>query len=107
MSAIHTVFFMIFSQIFESELGIPGFGNQIDLGTGIGLFFRMCFGAVVCGLVFSGILLLTIYLLNRRFNYEENIVQVMCSITFAYLCYYTADAVFGCSGGISVVVLGT
>lgn len=42
-----------------------------------------------------------------RFLSQENIVQVMSSITFAYLCYYTADAVFGCSGVISVVVLGT
>ena len=98
---------MIFSQIFESEMNIPGFGNEFGLGTGIGLFCRMALGAVVCGLVFSFLLLATIYQLNRRFNYEENIVQVMGSVTMAYCCYYTADAVFGCSGVISVVVLGT
>lgn len=68
------VFFMIFSQIFESEFNIPGFGNDIDLGTGVGLFFRMCFGAVVCGLVFSFIFLFTVYLLNRRFNYEVCVI---------------------------------
>lgn len=97
---------MIFTAIFESEFNIPGFGNAIDLGTGIGLFCRMCFGAVLCGIVFSILLLTITYLLNRRFNYEENIVQVMGSVAMAYLCYYTADAVFGCSGVISVVVLG-
>ena len=97
---------MIFAQIFESEFNIPGFGNEFGLATGVGLFFRMCFGALLCGLVFSALLLTITYLLSRRFNYEENIVQVMGSITMAYLCYYTADAVFGLSGVISVVVLG-
>ena len=68
---------MIFSSIFESELGVSGVGISIDLGTGNALFCPMCFGAVVCGLAFSWLLLSTIYLLNRRFNYEENVVLVM------------------------------
>ncbi|KAL3912314.1 MAG: hypothetical protein SGILL_006933, partial [Bacillariaceae sp.] len=100
------VFFTIFSQIFEYELGIPGFGTDITWGTGILLFLRMSLGAVFWGLCFGGGLLFGIYLLNRKFNYEESIVQVMATLTVAYLCYYTSEAVFGCSGVISVVTLG-
>ena len=66
----------------------------------------MSLGAIFFGLLFSAGLLFGIYLLNRRFNYEESIVQVMATITTAYLCYYTAEAVFGCSGVLSVVTLG-
>ena len=58
------------------------------------------------GLVFSSGLLGLVYLLNRKFNHEESIVQVMASITTAYLCYYTAESVFGMSGVIAVVTLG-
>lgn len=72
----HTVFFTIFSQIFEFELGIPGFGTDIDLATGVALFFRMSLGAAAIGLLFSAGLLGMIFLLNRQFNYEESIVQV-------------------------------
>lgn len=100
------MFFTIFSQIFEYELGIPGFGTNVDWAMGIGLFFRMSFGAVGVGIMFSAGLLGIVYLLNRKFNYEESIVQVMASISCVYLCYYTADAVFATSGVIAVVTVG-
>ena len=66
---------------------------------------RMCFGAVAIGLAFSAGLCLIIYMLNRRFNYEESVVQVTATLASAYLCYYTAEAVLGMSGVISVVTL--
>lgn len=88
------------------EYGIPGFGNDIDVMTGFSLFFRMCFGAVAIGLLFSFGLFGIIYMLNRRFNYEESVVQVTATITIAYLCYYTAEPVLGMSGVIAVVTLG-
>lgn len=100
------VFFTIFSQIFFSEFNIPGFGNAFNWGEGIALFFRMALGAVAIGVLFSAGLLGIVYLLNRKFNYEESIVQVMASITSVYLCYYTADAVCGTSGVLAVVTLG-
>ena len=66
----------------------------------------MSLGAVVVGVLFSFGLLGMIWLLDRKFNHEESIVQVMGSITAAYLCYYTADAVFGTSGVLAVVTMG-
>lgn len=100
------VFFTIFSQIFLFELGIPGVGTDIDVAMGFALFFRMSLGAVAVGIAFSLALLLLVYLLNRRFNSEESIVQVFATITTAYLSYYVAEAVFGMSGVISVVTCG-
>ena len=66
----------------------------------------MCFGAVAIGLAFGAALFAIIYYLNRRFNYEESVVQVTATITTAYLTYYTSEAVFGMSGVIAVVTLG-
>lgn len=80
-SFLTTVFFTIFSQIFEFELGNPGFGTSIDFATGLGLFLRMSTGAVVVGALFAAGLLIMVYLLDRKFNYEESIVQVSASIT--------------------------
>lgn len=100
------VFFTIFSQLFAFEFGIPGFGTDIDLATGVALFFRMSLGAVALGVAFSMVLFGIIYLLNRRFNHEESIVQVTATITFAYLSYYVSEAVFGMSGVITVVTVG-
>lgn len=58
------------------------------------------------GAAFALVLLSLVYLLNRRFNYEESIVQVTATITTAYLSYYVAEAVLGMSGVISVVTCG-
>ena len=100
------VFFFIFSQKFFFEYGIPGFGSDVDVGQGFALFFRMCFGAVAVGLAFGAGMFGVIYYLNRRFNYEESVVQVTATITTAYLTYYTSEAVLGMSGVIAVVTLG-
>lgn len=103
---LFAVFFTIFSQIFLSELGIPGVGTAITASSGFGLFFRMSLGAVAVGAAFSLGLLTMVYFLNRRFNAEEGIVQVTATITCAYLSYYVAEAVCGMSGVISVVTCG-
>jgi len=44
--------------------------------------------------------------LNRRLNGEESIVQVSATISFAYLSYYVAEAVYHMSGVIAVVFCG-
>ena len=79
------MFFTIFSQIFEFELGNIGFGTDIGLATGLGLFMRMSIGAVLVGGLFGFGLLIMIYLLDRKFNYEESIVQVAASLTAGML----------------------
>ena len=66
----------------------------------------MSLGAVAVGVGFSLALLSLVYLLNKRFNAEESVVQVTATITTAYLSYYVAEAVLGMSGVISVVTCG-
>uniref|UniRef100_A0A7S3PWP7 Cation/H+ exchanger domain-containing protein n=1 Tax=Chaetoceros debilis TaxID=122233 RepID=A0A7S3PWP7_9STRA len=46
------------------------------------------------------------YLLNRRFNDEECVVQVMATFVTAYLTFYVAEPVLHTSGVIAVVICG-
>jgi len=99
------VFYTIFSSLFLFELGIPGVGATVNLGQGVATFFREAFGAAAFGIAFGLGLTFFLYKLNRRLNDQENVVQIVATITVAYLSYYTAD-VSGCSGVISVVSCG-
>lgn len=99
------VFFSIFSSMFFTELGIPGVGETVDLGKGVAIFFRESFGAAAYGIAFGLGLTFFLYVFNRKLNDSENVVQVLSTITVAYLAYFTAD-ISGCSGVISVVGCG-
>jgi NhaP-type Na+/H+ or K+/H+ antiporter len=79
------VFFSIFSERYYADLGIPGFGEEIDVRKGIALFCQKSLGAVAVGLMFGLGILGCLYLLNRRFSREENVVQVATIIGLAYL----------------------
>ena len=46
---------------------------------------RMSIGAVLVGGLFGFGLLIMVYLLDRKFNYEESIVQVAASLTAGML----------------------
>jgi NhaP-type Na+/H+ or K+/H+ antiporter len=100
------VFFAIFSEMFFLELGIEGLGEDYTFVSGLVKFCRMCFGAFASGLLFAGGLLGILKFLDRRLSREENVVQTAATITIAYLCYYTTDVVWGCSGVIATLVLG-
>lgn len=100
------VFFTIFSSLYLFELGIADKGEDIDWAAGIALFVRMSLGGAATGLFFGGLLLAVFRILNRRLSREENVVEVAASVTTAYMCYYTAEVVWGCSGVIATVVAG-
>jgi len=99
------VFYTIFSSMFLTELNIEGFGETIDFGKGVALFFQMSIGGMLIGLVAAVGLGLVLYMLSRRLNDEENVAQVAATITMAYLTYILADFA-GTSGVIAVVFLG-
>lgn len=99
------VFYFIFSAMFLTELGIEGIGETVGLGRGVAIFFREALGAAAFGIAFGLGLTFFLYKLNRKLNDQENTVQIVATITVAYLAYYTAD-VSGCSGVISVVSAG-
>ena len=100
------VFFSIFSALFLYEMGIAGVGREIDLAEGFGLFFRMSLGGAVVGFAWSLALIFLLYILNRRLTASDNVVQICATVTIAYLCYYTADAVCGTSGVIATLTCG-
>lgn len=100
------VFFSIFSERYFYEFGIPGFGEDIDLKKGIGMFCQKALGGTAAGLFFGMALLGCLALLNRRFSREENVVQVSTIIGVAYLNYYVSDYIWATSGVIATVSAG-
>ncbi|KAL7532691.1 hypothetical protein ACHAXR_004787, partial [Thalassiosira sp. AJA248-18] len=126
------VFYHIFSLRFFYELGIKGFGEDIERnqlyilthsktlprynllsrhrppgwGKGFELFFRLSFGGACIGVAFGGGLLIILYNLNRRLSGEDSVVQVVSTITTAYLAFFTSEILCGCSGILAVVFCG-
>lgn len=100
------VFFAIFSEKFYSELNIPGFGEEVDFAKGVSLFCQKAFGGAAIGLVFGLGILYILFLLDRRFSREENVVQVTAVVGMAYLNYYVSDFIAKTSGVIATVVAG-
>ena len=100
------VFYSIFSSIFLAELGIEGLGEEIGVGQGFAIFFKMSLGGAAIGIGFGLALLLLLFLLRRRLDNEENVVQVSATLGMAYLTFYVAEIVGGTSGVIAVVACG-
>jgi len=100
------VFYTIFSSNFLLELGIPGLGQDFDIGSGIAKFFHMSAGGVAIGIFFGVGMLGVLLLLDRRLDREENVTEVALTIAMAYTCYFTAEIAWGASGIIAVLVLG-
>lgn len=53
------------------------------------MFFRLAFGAVAIGLAFGIGVNIVLYHLNRGLSSENNVVQVVLTITAAYLAFFT------------------
>ncbi|KAG7342271.1 cyclic nucleotide-binding protein [Nitzschia inconspicua] len=100
------VFFAIFSEKFYHELGIPGFGEDVDFAEGVKLFCQKAIGGTAFGVIFGLAILYVLYILDRRFSKEENVVQVTAVVSMAYLNYYVADFIAKTSGVIATVVAG-
>lgn len=99
------VFYNIFSKMFLHDLNI-GLGEEFSVGEGFKLFFRMSLGGACIGVCFGFGLLILLRLLSRRLEHEENVVQVIATITIAYLSFYTAEITCHTSGVIAVVLCG-
>lgn len=99
------VFFFIFLARFLFEINIDG-GEDVTWGKGFEMFFRMSLGGVAIGLAFGYGLIMILYLLDRRYNREENVVQVTATMAVAYTGFYVAEVVCKTSGVIATVVCG-
>lgn len=100
------VFFTIFSERFLALMQVPGIGEEIDWATGVEVFVQMALGGAGVGVLFAMGTLGLLSLLRRRLAHEENIMQVATTAAMAYLCYFTSEIVFGCSGVIATFTLG-
>ncbi|KAL7545570.1 hypothetical protein ACHAWF_008919, partial [Thalassiosira exigua] len=100
------VFYMIFSDRFFFELGVPGLGEDIGWGAGFVLFFRLAFGGAAVGLAFGLGTVVLLGALNRRLAVEERVMQVVVLISVAYLTYFTADVLCVTSGIIATIAFG-
>ena len=51
-------------------------------------------------------LLVVLYNLNRRLSGEDSVIQVVATISTAYLVFFTSEILAGCSGIIAVLFCG-
>lgn len=100
------VFYNIFSARFFYELSIPGFGQDYTWGKGFAAFFRLSLGGCAIGLAFGLGAVLLLKMLSRRLSEEENVMQVVALTTIAYLAYFVAEILSGCSGIIATIACG-
>jgi NhaP-type Na+/H+ or K+/H+ antiporter len=100
------VFFTIFGASFLHELENLGLGEDINGAEGVKIFFRMSLGGAAIGMAFGLGLMLILFLLHRRLDKEENVLQVAVTITIAYLSFFVAEIVCHTSGVIAVVSCG-
>lgn len=101
------VFFAVFSALFLNELGLPSLAHEVSVAEGFVMFLQLSLGGIAVGLAFTIALVSILYLLNRRMESGEQVLQVAATATVAYLAFYTADSLCHVSGVIAVVVLGT
>lgn len=100
------VFYVIFRDRFFSTLGIEGVGSEIGWAEGFKLFFRLSLGGFCIGVAFGLGTVFLLYKLKRRLSGEDSVVQVVVTVTNAYLCFFTSEILSHCSGIIAVVFLG-
>ena len=100
------VFYQIFSARFLYGMGIQGFGDDVGWAEGFERFFRLAFGGACIGVAFGFGLLIVLFSLNRRLSGEDSVVQVVATITTAYLAYFTSEVLAHCSGIIAVFCCG-
>ena len=100
------VFYHIFSSRFYYEMGIPGIGEEIGWAEGFLLFFRLSLGGMCIGIAFGVGTVIVLYNLNRRLSGEDSVVQVVLTITAAYLTFFVSEILAGCSGIIAVMFCG-
>ena len=87
-------------------MNIPGIGEDIGWGEGFLLFFRLSLGGMCIGIAFGVVTVIGLYNLNRRLSGEDSIVQVVLTITSAYLTFFVSEILAGCSGIIAVMFCG-
>ncbi|KAL3781604.1 hypothetical protein ACHAW5_010534 [Stephanodiscus triporus] len=102
------VLFNIFSRLYYHDNGFHENSGQKNytLGEGFEYFFRLTLGGCAIGLAFGLGTVLMLKQLNRRLSERENQFQVVLLVSSAYLGYFTAEVIAGCSGIIATITCG-
>lgn len=96
----------IFSNRFFYEMGVPDFGMNIGWAEGFRLFFYLTFVGALVGIGFGLGAVIMLRCFSRRLSPEENVVQVVLTVAVAYVAYFVAEILCGCSGIISTICCG-
>lgn len=96
----------IFSERFFHEMGVPDFGMNIGWAEGFRLFFYLTFVGALVGIGFGLGAVILLRCFSRRLSPEENVVQVVLTVAVAYMAYFVAEILCGCSGIISTICCG-
>ena len=100
------VFYTVFSMLFLDELNIHGLGEDLSIGQGVAIFFRMALGGACVGLAYAMVLIVLLFHLDWHYEKEEIVLQVASTITISYLSFYTSEIACSMSGVIATVVCG-
>ena len=99
------VFFTIFRARFLYEMMIPDVGENIGWLEGFKLFFQLSLGGMCIGLAMGLGTVFVLYKLKNRLSGEDSVIQVVLTITVAWLTYFSSELAH-CSGIIGVLFLG-
>ena len=100
------VFFTIASNLWFNFIGID---QDIDIsgwGKGILFFLQMSVGGTAVGVLFGIALLCLLHELDRKMENQFDILQVVISLTTAYLCFFLCDQTLNVSGIMAVASCG-
>jgi len=100
------VFFTIASNLWFKGIGID---QEVDIsgwGKGLLFFFQMSVGGVVVGALFGVALIFLLHELDRKMERQFDILQVVLSLTTAYLCFFFCDQNLDVSGIMAVATCG-
>lgn len=102
------VLFNIFSRLYYHDNGFHENSGQKNytVGEGFEYFFKLVLGGCAIGLAFGLGTVLMLKALNRRLSERENQFQVVLLVSSAYLGYFTAEVIAGCSGIIATITCG-
>ena len=98
------VFFGIFKLCYLQLFGGESVGEDVGWGKGVDILLQLVGVRALLGLVFGLGTCALLFILKRRLLDEENVFQVVSTLTTACPCFFISEIVCKCSGIVAVVV---
>ena len=98
------VLFYLFMSLAEDEgRYIAGPGDPAGYGSIARFFLKMVLGGIGLGFAFGFAALVCLQLARRKYDETATTLQITVTVGVAYLSFYVADSLCGCSGVLSTV----